>query len=155
MKNNIPKLIVSILFPLSIGFLGAIFTTPAIPTWYAGLNKPVFSPPNYVFGPVWTLLYILMGISFYLIWKDGLGKNKAGVAAFAVQLALNFAWSAVFFGLHQPWSAFIVIVLLWLAIFANIYLFYKRSITAARLLIPYITWVSFAAALNLGVAVLN
>jgi tryptophan-rich sensory protein len=139
-----------------IGISGAVFTTPAIPTWYAGLTKPWFSPPNWLFGPVWTLLYLMMGAAAGLIWseKTETGKNRAKWL-FGVQLGLNFLWSMIFFGLRQPAVAFGEIILLWGTILATIREFLKINRTAAYLLIPYLAWVSFAAMLNLAVARLN
>ena len=138
------KLAVSILLPLIAGFAGSFFTSSA---WYQALDKPFFSPPSWVFGPVWTSLYILMGISFYLIWTSG---RSIGVpsAVFLVQLGLNAVWSPLFFGLRNPLLAFIDLALLWIAIIATIILFYRIDRRAAYLLIPYILWVSFAGLLN-------
>ncbi|MFH1390092.1 MAG: TspO/MBR family protein, partial [Candidatus Margulisiibacteriota bacterium] len=132
-------------------------TMPSIPTWYAALNKPFFNPPNWLFGPVWTLLYLMMGLAAYLIWEKGWGSKEVKLAflPFALQLALNVAWSVVFFSLHSPWGAFIVIVFLWLLILETIIRFGKLSRPAAWLLVPYILWVSFASVLNLAVAILN
>lgn len=140
-----------------VAFAGSMVTLPAIPAWYAGLNKPFFSPPNWVFGPVWTILYLLMGIALYLIWNRGL-KNKAtqkAVKIFLIQLALNFVWSLVFFGFHSPLLAFLIIIALWAMIVYSIYLFNKLSNLATLLLLPYILWVSFALILNLFIVILN
>ncbi len=155
--SNSWKLVISIVICLLVGFIGSFATTPAIPTWYATLNKPFFSPPNYLFAPVWTALYILMGISLYLIWKNGTKnkKNKEAINFFLIQLGLNFIWSFIFFGLQNPLVAFIEIAVLWIAIFITILKFWKISKLAAYLLIPYILWVSFASILNLAIVLLN
>ncbi len=146
-------LLVSLVVCFAVAGLGAFATTPNIPTWYATLNKPSWNPPNWVFGPVWTLLYGLMAISVWLVWKRD-GWNTA-VTIFAIQLALNLAWSFIFFGFHQTGLAFWEIVLLWLAIAATILMFFQVSTVAASLLIPYLLWVSFAAALNFTIWRLN
>lgn len=156
MKQDYPKLVISILIPLAAGFIGAFFTTPAIATWYAALQKPSFSPPNGIFGSVWTVLYILMGLSMYLIWVKSSGKEaKEAFALFGVQLTLNVLWSIIFFGLKSPLYAFFEIIVLWAAIALTIRSFRRVSKTAAYLLIPYILWVSFAAALNYSIWLLN
>ncbi|MBI2036014.1 tryptophan-rich sensory protein [Candidatus Microgenomates bacterium] len=150
MAINIPKLILSVGVCLGAGVLGSIFTFSAIPTWYQTLNKPFFSPPNWIFGPVWTILYILMGISLYLVWQ------KRGVpAVFWIQLILNALWSILFFGLKNPSLALVDIVALWVAIFLTIKAFSKISKPAGNLLIPYILWVTFASILNLAIVLLN
>src|SRR4030042_2496429 len=102
--NNFGKLIISVLVCLSAGFIGSVFTTPAIPTWYATLNKPFFNPPNWIFAPVWTLLYLSMGIGAFLIWEKGFKKKEVRIALliFALQLALNIKWSFLFFGFKSP-----------------------------------------------------
>ncbi|WP_214021080.1 tryptophan-rich sensory protein [Methanoculleus sp.] len=142
---------------LFAGFIGSIFTTPAIPTWYAGLVKPALTPPAWVFSPVWTVLYILMGIALYLVWSKGWGQKNVHVATaiFAVQLVLNAFWSYLFFGMQAPYFALIVIMLLWIAIIMTIAAFYRVSVPAAVLLVPYLLWVSFAAYLNYGIYILN
>ena len=137
--------------------IGSLFTTSAIDTWYATLNKPFFSPPNWVFAPVWTLLYLLMGISLYLVWitKTEKKAKKLGITFFFIQLAFNALWSILFFGLKSPIAAFIGIFLLWLAIYLTIKKFLQFSKFAGWLLIPYLAWVSFAAILNLSIVLLN
>lgn len=148
--RNLPKLIFSIGLCLGAGILGSFFTISSIPTWYTTLNKPLLSPPNWVFAPVWTTLYILMGISLYLVWR------KTHVpSVFWVQLILNATWSIVFFGLKSPILALVDIVVLWLAIFLTIKSFYKINKLAGNLLIPYLAWVSFATILNLSIVILN
>lgn len=142
---------------LAAGLIGSVFTTPAIPVWYAGLIKPALTPPAWVFGPVWMVLYILMGIALYLVWSRGWEQKNAKVAMaiFAVQLILNVLWSFLFFGLQSPFFALIEIVLLWIAILMTIGAFYRVSVPAAVLLVPYLLWVTFAAYLTYGVYILN
>jgi translocator protein len=154
---DIVKLIVSIVICQGAGVIGAIFTTPAIPTWYAGLKKPAFTPPNSVFGPVWVTLYLFMGIAVFLVWREGLSQQGVTTAfiLFWVQLALNVLWSVIFFGLKSLPGGMVVILLLWLAILANIIVFFGVSPIAGGLLIPYIIWVSIAANLNARVWILN
>lgn len=138
-------------------YIGSALTMPSILTWYTQINKAPFNPPNWIFGPVWTILFLLMGISFYLIWEKGLTNNniKLAVVLFFLQLVLNVAWSAAFFYYHSPLGAYIVIVALWLSILAMIVSYWPISILAAVLQIPYLLWVSFASILNLFVVLLN
>ncbi len=156
-SKNLIRLVISIGTPLLAGVVGSAFTAPAIEGWYSALTKPALNPPEWVFGPVWTLLYILMGISLYLIWSRGWDKKqvRTAIAVFAIQLGLNAAWSIIFFGLQSPAWALAEIAVLWIAIVATIVLFYKISRPAAYLLIPYIAWVSFAAYLNYTIWLLN
>jgi len=156
-RENLVKLLISIVICELAGAVGSIYTTSAIKGWYNFLNKPSFNPPNWIFGPVWTTLFVLMGISLYIIWSKGLDKkeNKIAVYVFAGQLVLNVFWSVLFFGFHSPVFAFVEIIFLWLAILWTIIKFYKISKTAAYLLFPYILWVSFASVLNLFIAILN
>ena len=151
------KLILCIFICLFAGFIGSFFTTPAIPTWYATLLKPSFAPPNWVFFPVWTALFIMMGISLFLIWQKGWEdkKVKTAIYLFAGQLILNTLWSIAFFGQRSPLLGLMEIIILWIAILATILTFNKLSRTAAYLLIPYISWVSFAAFLNFMIWRLN
>lgn len=156
-KLNIFRLVVSIIIPQLIGFLGSLFTSSSVNSWYETLNKPTFSPPNEVFGPVWIILYLLMGISLYLIWNNGL-ENKdvhKAIIVFAIQLILNLLWSIAFFGLQSPVLGLIIIILLWLAIILTIRKFCPISSVAAWLLIPYLLWVTFAAILNYFLVVMN
>ena len=159
MKRKIDwiKLVISIAIPLIIGFLGSFLTSPSIPNWYQTLNKPSFNPPNWIFGPVWTLLFILMGIALYLVWNQGWKKPKVKTAIyfFSAQMILNLAWSFFFFYLHQPLYSFIEIIILWIAILGTIITFYKVDRRTLYLLLPYILWVSFAAMLNLAIVLLN
>ncbi|MFA5247628.1 MAG: TspO/MBR family protein [Patescibacteria group bacterium] len=155
--NNVSKAILAILICQVAGIVGSVFTTPSIATWYAGLARPVFSPPNWIFAPVWTTLFTLMGISAFLIWRAGLKRCevKIALAVFVGQLVLNTCWSIIFFGLHSPMFAFFEIIILWSFILASIILFAKISKLAAVLLIPYILWVSFASVLNYFIWRLN
>ncbi|OGZ37416.1 MAG: hypothetical protein A3I88_00225 [Candidatus Portnoybacteria bacterium RIFCSPLOWO2_12_FULL_39_9] len=140
-----------------VGVVGWIFTVSAIPTWYVGFVKPALNPPSWVFGPVWTMLYFLMGIAVFLIWKKGFERKdvKMALGIFSVQLFLNAIWSIIFFGLKSPGWAFIDIILLWLVILGTIIVFYKISRPATWLLLPYIFWVSFAGYLNYSIWILN
>ena len=156
-KLNLPLLAVSLGLPLLAGGVGSAFTVQAIPTWYAGLNKPFFNPPNWIFGPVWTLLYILMGIAFYLVLTTKTAKRlrQTAIIYFVIQMALNAGWSIVFFSWQQPLVALVVVVGLWLSIVACIISFQKINILAARLLYPYLAWVTFASLLNMAIVLLN
>ncbi len=151
------KLILSIGICLLAGFLGSFFTTPAIPIWYAGLIKPSFTPPDWIFFPVWSMLFVMMGISLYLVWKKVAEdqKIKKALFIFFIQLILNVLWSAAFFGLHSPLAGLIEIFVLWISIAVTVISFMKVSRTAGFLLIPYIAWVTFAAVLNFLIWRLN
>ena len=155
--GDVLKLVISLVACQCAGLIGSIFTTPAIPTWYAALEKPLFTPPNWLFAPAWVTLYVLMGIAAFLIWRKGLSEGgvKPALVIFLVQLVLNALWSVVFFGLKSPVAGVVVIVLLWVAILFTILRFFRLSIAAGSLLIPYILWVSFAAALNVSIWMLN
>lgn len=156
LRSNIVKLILSLIIPLSVGAVAGMFTSQAVPTWYASLNRPSFSPPNWVFGPVWTSLYILLGISFFLIWKESPSQQRnRAIIVFASQMILNFAWSFIFFYFNMIGIALLEIILLWVNIAVMIYLFYKLKPLAAYLNIPYLLWVSFATILNAGYYFLN
>ena len=177
---NYKRLVISLALPQLAGFIGSLFTAPAIVAWYAGLEKPSFNPPNWIFGPVWTILFLLMGISFYLVWSknftadqsqkvskikawnswsqklwDGSWQKENVILIFALQLVLNILWSVIFFGLRQPGLAFFELLMLWFAILYTIINFYRISKPASYLLIPYILWVSFAGFLNLSIWLLN
>ncbi len=150
------KLVISIAIPLVIGFLGSIFTSSSVDSWYKTINKPVFTPPGWLFGPAWTILFILIGLSFYFVWINNFGdKLWLCIGVFVVQLILNLLWSFLFFTLKAPLLAFVEIVVLWVAILVNILVFFKVTKVAGYLLIPYILWVTFASALNLVVYLLN
>ncbi|MCX6718464.1 MAG: tryptophan-rich sensory protein [Candidatus Staskawiczbacteria bacterium] len=178
--NNLYKFLVSIIICELAGAVGAGFTTPEINNWYQSLNKPGFNPPNWIFGPVWTVIFVLMGISLYLVWSERfLVNNKINfkgrkpwnklsqkflsgkwqkaniIIIFAVQLVLNILWSVIFFGMHSPGVAFFELLMLWVAIIYTIINFYRVSKTAAYLLLPYILWVSFAGILNYFIWIAN
>jgi tryptophan-rich sensory protein len=155
--NNTFKLIIAIVVSELSGIIGSVFTASSVSSWYVTLSKPALNPPSAVFGPVWTTLYALMGISAFLIWKRGLDRKdvKAALGIFIVQLILNALWSIIFFGLHSPGGALVEVIFLWFAILATIISFYKISKVSAYLLLPYIFWVSFAAYLNYSIWILN
>lgn len=155
-KIDFGKLVISILIPLVAGFLGSIFTTPAVRSWYLVINKPVWNPPSWVFGPVWTILFIMMGVALYLVWSVKMNnKVRMALKMFGAQLVLNILWSVFFFGLGNFWMAFGEIIILWIAIALTIVYFLKVNRTAGWLLLPYIMWVSFASYLNFTIAFLN
>lgn len=167
--NNFTKLLMAVGVAEAAGVVGAFFTTPAISSgWYAELVKPALNPPSWVFGPVWTTLYALMGISVFLVYEKNektilneieeqrlKTKKKIALILFGIQLFLNAIWSVLFFGLHSPGGALIEIIFLWLAILATIVAFARISKSAAWLLAPYIVWVSFALYLNLAIWAFN
>ncbi len=151
------KLAVSIIGSEAAGLIGVFFTINAIPSWYAGLQKPAFTPPNWLFGPVWVTLYLLMGIAAFLVWRRGLQSEpvRRGLTIFLVQLVLNAAWTPVFFGAKALFPGLVIIALLWIAILLTILSFSPVSRAAAWLLAPYLAWVSLATALNAAVWFLN
>ncbi len=154
--TDILKLAASIILCQLAGLLGSFFTTPAIPTWYQTLNKPIFTPPNWIFAPAWISLFILMGISLFMVWqRQDHPQSKAPFIFFFVQLILNIFWSAAFFGLRSLILGLMDIILLWIAILLMILNFLKISKAAGLLLLPYLFWVSFAALLNFSLWVLN
>ena len=154
--KEIIALIVCVAIPLTVGGISGFATASSVSDWFLTLNKPVFNPPSYLFSPVWTTLYILMGISLFLIWRSPKGKKRNdALMIFALQLLLNFAWSFFFFYFRQIGIALADIIILWMLILAMIIMFYRVSKTAAWLQIPYILWVSFATALNTGIWMLN
>ena len=154
--NTYIKIILSVWLPVLIWVVSSYFTFTAIDSWYMALNKPSFNPPNWIFWPVWTTLYILIGISFYLVWSQNFWshKNRLKITYFS-QLFLNFTWSFTFFYLENPFLWFINIIALWLIIIYTIILFYRVDKIAGYLLIPYLLWVSFASLLNLYIMILN
>ncbi|MCR4327939.1 MAG: tryptophan-rich sensory protein [Patescibacteria group bacterium] len=155
-RGNTFKLIISLIIPQLAGGLGSFFTISSVKDWYPMLEKPLLNPPAWIFGPVWTTLFLLMGYALYLVWKDESGKSKRlAYFAFGIQMVLNMLWSIIFFGLHSPGGALIEIVFLWLAILATFVAFAKISKPAAWLLLPYILWVSFAMYLNYSIWMLN
>ena len=155
--NNTIKLVISVALPLAVGGLSGYATARGVSTWYPTLVKPSFNPPAWVFGPVWTLLYIMMGIAAFLVWRRGLNADGVRIAltVFAIQLALNGLWSILFFGLQAPGWALAEIILLWMAIGTATLLFWRVVPAAGVLLLPYWAWVSFATVLNASLWWLN
>ncbi len=155
-RNRWIGLVLFVLVCLGVGGLGAVATTPEIDGWYRTVVKPDWNPPNWVFGPVWTTLFVLMGISAWLVWKPaGFKEASTPLSLFAVQLILNVAWSWIFFGMHQIGWAVAEIVILWLAILATTVAFFRQSKPAGWLLVPYLGWVTFASVLNFTIWRLN
>ena len=136
------------------GIIGSFFTSSSVSDWYPTLSKPAFNPPSWVFAPVWATIFLLMGVSLYLVWTSKKPKRTA-LILFYSQLVLNILWSVLFFGLRSPLFAAIEIVVLWAAILATMIYFNRISKPAAYLLLPYILWVSFAAILNMTIAMMN
>lgn len=156
MMKKILPLLVSIIIAEAAGIIGSLFTFKEIPTWYAFLIKPSFSPPNWLFGPVWTTLYCLMGLSAFLIWqKRKSSAAKTGLVIYGGNLVLNVLWSIVFFGLHRPDLALLVIFFLWSTIVIMILRFWPLNKIASLLLVPYLAWVTFATYLNYAILALN
>ena len=150
--RSVIGLVVWIGLCLLAGWGGSVFTARSVGDWYAGLNKPLWTPPSAVFAPVWSALYVMMGVAAWLVWRrGGLTAVAVPLALFGIQLALNVAWSAIFFGLRRPGWAFVEIVALWALILATVIAFRRISPTAGYLLLPYLAWVTFAAALNLAI----
>ncbi len=155
--KNLPKFIAAIIGCELVGLLSTPVTIQAIPAWYTTLNKPSFAPPNWLFGPAWTTLYLLMGIAFYLIWIQDWKKTKVKTAGrfFLIQLFFNFLWSFLFFGLRSPLLGLIDIMVMWIFIVMTMNKFYPLSKPAFYLMVPYLLWVSFATILNFSIALLN
>jgi tryptophan-rich sensory protein len=155
--NNTIKLAISVAVPLAVGGFSGFATARGVSTWYPTLVKPSFNPPAWVFGPVWTLLYVMMGIAAFLVWRKGLDADGVRVALtiFAVQLALNGLWSILFFGLQAPGWALAEIILLWISIGITTVFFWRVIPSAGALLLPYWAWVSFASVLNASLWWLN
>jgi len=156
-RQNLFKLLLAIVMCELAGIIGSFFTTPAIPIWYASLVKPSFNPPSWLFAPVWTILFLLMGIAFYLIWQKMSTDKSAKLAMiiFVAHLGINILWSVLFFGMKNPLYALIDIAVLWLMIAYLIYAFMAIDKRAAYLLVPYLLWVSFATVLNFTLWQLN
>lgn len=155
LMNNSTKLVIAIAIPLLVGWIGGSVTASEIPTWYAHLNKPSWNPPSWLFAPVWTALYILMGIALYLVWKPATPFKATAIVLFSIQMLLNFSWSYIFFAKHHAGWAFVDIMALWIAILLTIIAFGRISKTAAWLLLPYIFWVTFASVLNYTIWQMN
>ncbi len=161
MTKKKPNIILRAIFAIGVvelvGGIGGLFTAPAIPTWYSQLQKPALNPPSWVFGPVWTVLYAMMGVAAFLVWQKGLRRKdvRGALTVFGVQLVLNAIWSGIFFGLRNPGLAFFELIALWIAIAATLFVFWKISKAATWLLVPYILWVSFAGYLNYSLWTLN
>ncbi|MDD2656135.1 MAG: tryptophan-rich sensory protein [Patescibacteria group bacterium] len=159
MKLDFKKLTISIIGTQLAGVLGSVFNFVSIPTWYTTLNKPSFNPPNWVFGPVGTILFLMMGVAVYLVWTKKTmfhgKKKKEALQIYLLQLLLNVLWSALFFGILSPGLAFAEIIILWVSIAITIFKFNKFSTLAAWLLVPYLLWVSFASILNFSIWILN
>ncbi len=151
---DLVRFVASVAVCEAAGAVGSLFTISAIPVWYAALQKPWFTPPNWLFAPVWLSLYFLMGVSLYLLWRKR-PRSQSALGAFGVQLVLNITWSAVFFGAHELFYGFVVIIALWVAILVTMAFSYRVSKSAAILLAPYILWVTIASALNYYLWVLN
>ena len=142
-------LIISVVICFGVAGFGGLVTDPQVPAWYAKLAKPEWTPPDWVFGPVWTVLYLCMAVAAWLVWRQaGIAAARVSLTLFAVQLVLNGFWSLLFFGFQQPGIASLEIVVLWAAILATIIAFWDRSMWASLLLVPYLAWVSFAVFLN-------
>ncbi len=155
--KSYPALILFVVACILVGSSGSLFTYPSIATWYASLQKPFFTPPNWLFGPAWTTLFILMGVSIYLVWeKTGFRKEgRPALCIFVLQFALNVLWSFLFFGLRSPVLGLADIVPLWLSILACVLVFWRIRRWAGYCMVPYLAWVTFATALNLFVWLLN
>jgi len=157
LKKKLVYVFISVVICLVIGYLSSIVTQSSVNDWYTTLNKPSFNPPNWLFAPVWTVLYVLMGISAGWVWAKGFHHKwvKTGLYHFGFQLLLNALWSIVFFGLKNPFLAFLVIITLVIMLILTIRWFKVVSKFAAILLIPYLAWVCFATLLNYNIWVLN
>ena len=155
--SDILRLAASLIICLLAGVIGSLFTITQVDTWYLTLNKPIFNPPSWVFGPVWTFLYILMGVSLYLVLNEGIDYKyvRTALYIFGVQLILNVLWTAVFFGMESLLGGLVIIVILWFTVFVTILRFNEISKMSAYLLLPYIIWVSYAGVLNLSIWILN
>jgi translocator protein len=152
-NNHWLALIVLVIVCFTVAGTGGLATAPSIPDWYTGLAKPSWTPPSWVFGPVWSVLYLSTAVAAWLVWRRG--NALVPMTLFGIQLVFNAAWSWLFFGLHSPGAAFIDIVLLWISITATTALFWRRSTLAGILFVPYLIWVSFAAVLNFAIWRLN
>ena len=159
-NRSTASLVAGLVVAIAICFLaaaiGGFATSSSVNDWYADITKPSWNPPDWIFGPVWTVLYLMMGVSAWLVWKkSGFKDSGYALAVFAIQLALNTTWSVIFFGLRQPGWALVEIIVLWLSIAITIAMFHRHSKLAAGLLVPYLLWVTFAAGLNYSIWSLN
>ncbi len=155
-RNSIFILILCIALPLLLGFIAGQVTRAEIVSWYITLNKPSFNPPNWIFFPVWTMLYLLMGISSYMIWREANSPQRTNaLRIYGLQLLLNFLWSVLFFGMHSVGLALVDIFVLWLLIIAMIILFKRIRPLSGYMQIPYLLWVSFATLLTASIFWLN
>jgi translocator protein len=155
-RSNLVSVVICVAIPLLVGAISGLATATSIKTWYLSLDKPSFNPPNFVFGPVWTTLYILMGVSLYMIWRAQKGNARTNaIRIFGIQLVLNFAWSFIFFYFHQIFFALLEIIMIWIGVLLMIIIFRRVDKTAAYLQIPYLLWVSFASVLNASIWILN
>ncbi|MBI2443584.1 MAG: tryptophan-rich sensory protein [Candidatus Levybacteria bacterium] len=157
-KLHLGKLALSLLGPFLAAAVGSFFTFSAIPTWYQALQKPSLTPPNFVFGPAWTILYFLMGLAFYDVWVKRVGKSAnwlGAVTFFLLQLLVNAFWTIIFFGMHDIGIGLVLLHILWFLIFLTIIAFWRISKIAAILLLPYLAWVTYAALLNGMILFLN
>jgi benzodiazapine receptor len=152
---DIVKFLIILIICLAAGLFGSLLTAPALAAWYSALEKPFFTPPDWLFAPVWTLLYVLMSISATLVWRSGHTETRNALGTFSVQLILNALWSLAFFGLRSPFVGLIEIIFLWIAILVTIKAFFRISRTSGYLLIPYILWVTLALLLNFFIWRLN
>ena len=157
LSPTLSRLVVCVGAVLLTSSIGSFATVRALPVWYKGLAKPSFNPPGWLFGPAWTVLYLMMAVAAWLVWKQGLGVPgvKLALVVYLAQLILNALWSILFFGFRSPLAGLVDIIVLWLAILATIVLFFRASVPAGVLLLPYIAWVSFAAILNAAILRLN
>ena len=155
--SNAIKLIIAVAIPLAVGGISGFFTATGVESWFQTINKPSWNPPGWIFGPVWTTLYAMMGVALFLVWKSDSSDilKKTAIALFAVQLILNFFWSFIFFDQHQIGWALVEIIVMWIFILLTIFAFGNVSKLAAWLLVPYISWVSFATILNYSIWKMN
>ena len=158
MRSSLAALLLSLVICLGAGWIGSVLTRPAIPVWYAGLEKPAWTPASWIISTVWRTVFALMGVALWMAWREAARAPAAArraLIAFFIQLALNIAWSAVFFARRNPGGALVTVAALWIAIAVTIVFFWRLRPAAGALLLPYIAWVSFAAALNAAVWRLN
>jgi tryptophan-rich sensory protein len=151
------ELMLIVVLCLGVGAIGGVTTASSVDTWYAEIAKPAWTPPSPVFAPVWTIFFVLMGVAAWMVWRAPVraGLRAAALICFAAQLGLNALWSQLFFGMQNPGAALVDIVVLWIAIVATIFLFRRVELAAGWLLVPYLAWVTFAAALNAAIWSLN